>query len=110
MKRLLSNSRGSALILVAGSLAAMIGLTALVVDGGFGLVTRNELHNVADAAALAGARKLGKIYEALSPSAQQAYTLTPADRATIIAYMNNVSMQNYAGGIPIPVPDDSSVV
>src|SRR5438093_12906899 len=106
----LSNSRGSALIIVAGALAAMIGLTALVVDGGFGLVTRNELHNVADAAALAGARKLGKIYEPLSSGAQQAYTLTSSDRAAIIAYMNNVSMQNRAGGIAIPIPDDSSIV
>ena len=110
MKRQLCNSSGGIPVIMAGGLVAMIGLTALVVDGGFGLITRNELHNIADAASLAGARKLGKIYEALSPGAQQAYTLTSADRATIIAYMNNVSMQNHAGGIPIPIPDDSSVV
>jgi hypothetical protein len=110
MKRHLGNSRGGVLVIIASALAAMIGLTALIVDGGFGLITRNELHNIADAASLAGARKLGKIYEALSPSAQQTYTLTGADRAAIIAYMNNVSMQNQAGGIAIPIPDDSSIV
>src|SRR5438034_11721454 len=105
----LSNSRGSALIIVAGALAAMIGLTALVVDGGFGFVTRNELHNIADAAALAGARKLGKIYEGLSQSQQQTYTLTSTDRAAIISSMNAVSTQNHAGGMSIPMPDDPTV-
>jgi hypothetical protein len=110
MKRHLCNSSGGVLVIVAGALAAMIGLTALVVDGGFGLITRNELHNIGDAAALAGARKLGKIYEALSPSQQQTYILTSTDRAAIIAYMNNVSTQNQAGGIPIPIQDDPSIV
>jgi Putative Flp pilus-assembly TadE/G-like len=110
MKHHLCNANGGVVVIVASALAAMIGLTALVVDGGFGLITRNELHNIADAASLAGARKLGKIYEALSPSQQQTYTLTSTDRAAIIAYMNNVSTQNQAGGLPIPIPDDSAVV
>ena len=84
MERKLSSESGTVTIVVAAGLVAMIGFAALVVDGGLGFVTRNELHNIADAAALAGARKLGKIYEGLSQSQQQTYTLTSTDRATII--------------------------
>ena len=96
--------------MVAVSLTAMIALSALAVDGGFGFITRNQLQNIADAAALAGARKLGSIYEQLTLSQQQAYTLNSTDRDAIISYMNAVATQNQAGGIAILIPDDPNVV
>src|SRR6266581_899179 len=109
MERKLSSESGTVTIVVAAGLVAMIGFAALVVDGGLGFVTRNELHNIADAAALAGARKLGKKYEGLSQSQQHTYTLTSTDRATIISSMNAGSTQNHAGGMSIPIPDDPTV-
>ena len=104
------NSKGTITVMVAGCLTALIGLSALAIDGGFAFITRNQLQNIGDAAALAGGRKLGKIYEGLSQSAQQSYTLNSTDRAAIITYMNAVAMQNTAGGIAIPISDDSNVV
>ena len=111
MKRtILMNSKGTITVMVAGCLTALIGLSALAIDGGFAFITRNQLQNIGDAAALAGGRKLGKIYEGLSQSAQQTYTLNSTDRAAIITYMNAVAMQNTASGIAIPISDDSNVV
>src|SRR5207247_3688215 len=111
MKRtILMNSKGTITFMVAVSLTALIGLSALAIDGGFAFITRNQLQNIGDAAALGGGRKLGKIYEGLSQSAQQTYTLNSTDRAAIISYMNAVAMQNTAGGIAIPISDDSNVV
>ena len=81
MKRtILMNSKGTITVMVAGCLTALIGLSALAIDGGFAFITRNQLQNIGDAAALAGGRKLGKIYEGLSQSAQQTYTLNSTDR------------------------------
>jgi hypothetical protein len=58
-----NNERGATAIFFAIALVAMIGFGALAVDIGMGLVTRSELQNVSDAAALAGTRELAKYYE-----------------------------------------------
>jgi Flp pilus assembly protein TadG len=49
---------GQVLVLVALGAVFLIGMVALVVDIGHGLVVRNELQNAADASSLAGAGKL----------------------------------------------------
>ena len=49
------NQRGSVAVITAILLAALIGIAALAVDIGYVAVSKNELQNVADAAALAGA-------------------------------------------------------
>jgi hypothetical protein len=49
---------GQVLVLVALGAVFLIGMVALVVDVGHGLVVRNELQNAADASALAGAGNL----------------------------------------------------
>lgn len=56
------NSRGGVLVLVAIMLIVFIGVAALAIDVGYISTTRNELQNVADAAALAATSKLGQIY------------------------------------------------
>ncbi len=43
-------------------LVVFIGFTALAIDVGYMMVARNQLHNAADASALAGARQLGENY------------------------------------------------
>lgn len=50
--------RGVVMPLAAISLLTLLGFTALAIDVGHLFVVRNELQNAADAAALAGARKL----------------------------------------------------
>lgn len=105
-----SDQEGVVAILIAICIVVFLSLAAFVIDGGFGLVTRNELKNVADAAALAGTRCLGAIYsgdpavnpdpcnKGLTPAQQQNYVLTPEDRALIVGRVHAVAGQNAAGG------------
>jgi Flp pilus assembly protein TadG len=62
--------RGAVLVMVTLCLIILIGFVALAIDIGYMYTTRNELQNVADAAALAGARYLGEEYSKLDPSQQ----------------------------------------
>jgi Flp pilus assembly protein TadG len=55
---LIKSQQGAVMVLVAISLFMIIGLTALAVDIGHLVVTKNELQNAADSGALAGARVL----------------------------------------------------
>lgn len=50
-----TSQKGASVILVAVSLLMIAGMTGLAIDVGRGMVARNELQNMADAAALAGA-------------------------------------------------------
>ena len=59
--------RGSVIIIFAVCLFLLVGLAALAVDIGYVYTTRSELQNVADAAALAGARYLGSEYAKITP-------------------------------------------
>ena len=61
----------------------MLAMTALALDVGHALVARNQLQNASDAAALAGARALGVIYEGMSGSLT-GYTLTGGNVASIV--------------------------
>jgi hypothetical protein len=65
------------------------------------LVARNELQDVADAGALAGARRLGAIYLALTPAQQVSYSL--ANPVPVISDVQNVASQNYGAGRSITV-------
>lgn len=67
----IKNNRGVIFIIVALTLTMLVGVTALTVDIGYGLVVRTELQNVADASVLAGTRQLGLIYEGLAPNEQK---------------------------------------
>lgn len=99
----LKSEKGVIAIIIAISLVMFIGFTALAVDVGYLMVTRNELQNVADASALAAARQLGWVYE--NPpyndyEAQQNYVCDPED---IIAVVNDVAGKNQAGGSNITI-------
>jgi Flp pilus assembly protein TadG len=92
------DQEGAVAIIVAICAVILLSVAAFVIDGGFGLVTRNELKNVADGAALAGTRMLGDIYSKMTPAEQQTYVLTDQHRAEIIAVVQSVAGQNAAGG------------
>jgi Flp pilus assembly protein TadG len=57
------NEKGVTLVYVALLIVVLIGIAALAVDIGYVMVSKNELQNAADGAALAGARQLGENYK-----------------------------------------------
>ena len=90
-----TDQRGITAIVVAMVMVLLIGMTALAVDIGYVLATKNELQNVADAAALAATRQLGAIYQTMTYEEQQAYVCDPA---TILAIAQDVADKNQASG------------
>jgi Flp pilus assembly protein TadG len=95
------SERGAVAVMVAIMLPVLIGFAAMSIDIGQALVARNELQDVADAGALAGARRLGTIYQALTPAQQVSYSL--ANPVPVISDVQNVASQNYGAGRSITV-------
>ena len=54
----LTNQKGIAAIMVALVITVLLGMAALAIDIGYRNVAQNEIQNIADAAALAGAGEL----------------------------------------------------
>lgn len=90
--------RGAVLVMVAISMVALIGVVALALDIGYLLVTRNEVQNVADGSALAGARTLGAIYQDLTYSEQQGYYCGGPCQDSVVGVAQDLASQNRAGG------------
>lgn len=86
----LKNQRGAVAILVAILVfSVLIGIMALAIDVGYFYSTKNELQNIADAAALAGAGKLGSIYTSMTLAEQDTHDFE-ADRSAIEASAREV--------------------
>jgi Flp pilus assembly protein TadG len=98
-----SNERGAAAAMVAVFLMVLLAFGAAALDVGHALVARNELQNVSDAAALAGTRALGSVYEGMTPAAQQAYVLTSGDQALVEAAVQTAANANTAAGVSITI-------
>lgn len=96
---IVENKQGAVTVLVAVLLIALLAFTALAVDVGRYMVTRNELQNIADGAALAAGGVLGNIYQNLSPADQLAYICDSDDAASIKTTAINVGALNSAGGL-----------
>src|SRR5262249_4112550 len=94
--------RGAVAVTVAVVMMAMMGMTALALDVGHALVARNQLQNASDAAALAGARALGVIYEGMSGSLT-GYTLTSGNVANIMSDASVAGADNQAAGVTVTV-------
>ena len=88
-------------MMVAITLPVLLGFAALSIDIGQALVAKNELQDVADAAALAGARRVGSIYQGLSPAQQVSYSMT--DPVPVYSDVQNVASQNRGAGRSITV-------
>jgi len=99
----LSNDRGAVAAMVAVFLMVLLAFGAAALDVGHALVARNELQNVSDAAALAGTRALGSVYEGMTPAEQQAYVLTSGDRAIVEAAVQTAANANTAAGVSITI-------
>lgn len=103
MVKPLNNSKGVTAVVVALFLTVLLAMGAAAIDIGHALVAKNELQNTADAAALAGTRALGVIYEGMTQAQQQTYVLTSGDQATIVAAVQTTAVANSAAGVPITV-------
>lgn len=104
------NSRGAAAVMTALFLVVLLAMGAAAIDIGHALVARNELQNVSDAAALAGTRALGLIYEGMTVAAQQSYVLSSGDAATVIAAVQATASANSAAGVSISIdPADIAI-
>jgi Flp pilus assembly protein TadG len=99
----LNNSRGAAAVMVALTLTVLLAMAAAAIDVGHALVARNELQNVADAGALAGARTLGLLYEGMPMADMQTYTLSGSDAAAIHTAVQDTAILNAAAGVNIAV-------
>jgi hypothetical protein len=83
--------------MLAVCLTTLIGLSAMAVDVGYVMLTKNELQNIADATALWGARWLGHTYQEMEDyAAQQAYVCDPGQ---IVSDIQAVALNSYAGGV-----------
>jgi hypothetical protein len=100
---LANEQQGVVLIIVAMCLVFFIAFTALAIDMGYLYTTRNELQNVADAAALAGARYLGAQYSMLPLSEMGTHEFTKEE---VFAVINETAKNNKAGGKSISIDID----
>jgi hypothetical protein len=96
------NNRGGVLVLVALLLAVFLGIAAFAIDIGYINTTKNQLQNVADAAALAGTGKLGDIYFLGGAYDSDAYS-------TVSTVVDEVAEQNKAAGLNISIIPDEIV-
>src|SRR5512139_2755407 len=92
----LRDRTGITAVMMAILLTVLIGFAALAVDVGYIMVTRNELQNIADAAALAGARWLGNEYQGMTYEHQMAYVCDPSAIQTVV---QQVAAQSFAGSL-----------
>ncbi len=106
-RRDVKENQGAAAVMTAICLTMLMGFAALAVDVGYMAATKNELQNVADAAALAGAGYIGMRYMGLSYDEQQNVTFT---REEIVAAVQAVALQNSAAGVNIVILDEDIVV
>lgn len=107
------DQRGATVILVAITvLLFLIGIMALAIDVGYLYATKNELQNIADAGALAGAGKLGEIYTGMTPAEQDSYDFEVTGRALIETAVQEVvtgDKRNIAGGKNIIIDNDNDI-
>lgn len=109
VRRFTCRQDGAVLPLVAVCLVVLAAFLALAVDLGRLYVSRNELQNAADAAALGSTRQLAKIYQssafqALSTYEQRNYNVTlenlwdvaVRDNVVVIRSAQDVALQNQA--------------
>lgn len=101
----LGNERGAAAVMVSLFLVVLLAMGAAAIDIGHGMVARNELQNASDAAALAGARKLGLLYEGMTPAEMASYSMSGGDAAAVMAAAKVGGQANSAAGVALTIPD-----
>ncbi len=103
----LKDERGATAIIVGILMIVFISLAALAVDIGYAMVTRNQLQNIADGAALAGASELGGIYEGMNSVDVISYV--PQNPGPIHTAAKNVGSMNSAGEVSSITINDTDI-
>ena len=103
----LKDERGATAIIVGILMVVFISLAALAVDIGYAMVTRNQLQNIADGAALAGASELGATYSGMN--SVDIMTYVPPNPGPIHTAAKNVASMNRAGGVSGITIDDTDI-
>lgn len=99
--KLVGNNRGAVAVTVAIVVVVLFAFAALALDISNAMIARNELQNVADAAALAGAREIGVIYAALPQGTP--YTGYNINPSVVYTAVTSVAIQNQARQVAISV-------
>ena len=95
----LSDERGAIAIIIGLLMVVFIGIAAVAVDIGYAMVTRNELQNISDGAALAATGWLGDNYSDMSTNDILNYVVDADDEALINGIATDVAGNNQAGGV-----------
>ena len=105
----IKQQEGAVAVTLALLMIVLVGFAALSIDVGYLMVTRNELQNVADAAALAATRKLGNNYENMTKDQQLSYTCGTVENgmpcSDIITVAKEAGKANRAGQVEIEIRD-----
>lgn len=97
---LIEDTRGAVAVMVAIVLVVLLSFGALALDISNAMIARNELQNVADASALAGARQLGVIYAAL-PQGTPYTTYVLSNPSAVVNAATAVALANQARQVAI---------
>ncbi|MEO6555012.1 MAG: Tad domain-containing protein [Nitrospiraceae bacterium] len=92
---LTEDTRGAVAVMVAIVLVVLLSIGALALDISNAMIARNELQNVADASALAGARALGVIYQGL-PAGTPYNTYVLSSPGAVVTASTGVALLNRA--------------
>jgi hypothetical protein len=105
----MQDTRGAVAVIVAIVIVVLLSFGALALDISNAMIARNELQNVADASALAGARELGVIYAALPPGTPYT-TYVLGDPSAVVNAVTTVGLANQARQVSIAInPADIAI-
>ncbi len=97
---MMQDTKGAVAVTVAIVLVVLLSFGALALDISNAMIARNELQNVADASALAGARQLGVIYAAL-PQGTPYTTYLLSNPSAVVNAATAVALANQARQVAI---------
>ena len=98
----MQDTRGAVAVIVAIMIVVLLSFGALALDISNAMIARNELQNVADASALAGARQLGVIYQALPQGTPYTTYVLSNPSAVVNAATSSGVSQSSASGVDLP--------
>jgi len=106
---LIQDTRGAVAVTVAIVTVVLFSFAALALDISNAMIARNELQNVADGSALAGARQLGVLYASL-PQGTSYTTYQLSDPSAVVAAVSGVASQNQARQVSISINSSDIVL
>lgn len=108
-RRMAGGERGAVAVTVAIMLVVLLGMGALALDVSNAMIARNELQNIADGAALAGARQIGLIYQGL-PQGTPYTSYVLSDTSAVVSAVTGVASNNQARQVAIAINTSDIVV